>query len=316
MISKFCKNELPSLVEKYAKYQKVMLVFDNFNSNQEIAEIYNQIKPFCIFNKINALEKDKQEIYNGYKMLIFVCDVNSFLQFDVDISEFVNVIVSTSPQLLGFCCSNGIKTDADFFVLTDSNMLDKPAFSSLTFAKFYNKILTDYLQTEPIDFEIEELTQYTLFNVLNALPANFEFIDIPILKQQNLPYNQLPIVDLILISGFKTFFDAIKFHNLTMTDLYKHFKDDDAKINKFFELSQNDALCTLVELNYANIMTKLKQTYFKILDFVPSNLTKNELNIIIESVKNFAKNSDDVLLNYLFLYNVFGWNFANYIYIF
>ena len=53
-------------------------------------------------------------------------------------------------------------------------------------------------------------------------------------------------------------------------------------------------------------MTKLKQTYFKILDFVPSNLTKNELNIIIESVKNFAKNSDDVLLNYLFLYNVFG----------
>lgn len=306
MISKFCKSELPSLVEKYAKYQKVMLVFDNFNSNQEIAEIYNQIKSFCIFNKINALEKDKNEIYNGYKMLIFICEVNSFLLFDVDISEFVNVIVLKTPQLLGFCASKGAKTDANFFVLTDSNIIDKPAFSSLIFAKFYNKIMADYLQTEYADFEIEEINQQSLFNILNAVPKEFKFVDLQILKQQNLPYNQLPIIDLILISGFKIFFDTIKFHNLTMTDLYKYFKDDDAKINKFFELFQNNALCTLVELNYTSITTKLKQTYFKILDFVSSNLTENELNFLMESVKNFAKNSDDILLNYLFLYNVFG----------
>ena len=305
MISKYCKSELPNLVEKYAKYQKVMLVYDNFNTNQEIAEIYNSIKQFCIFNKMNVAEKDKQEIYNGYKMLIYICDVDAFLHFDVDVTEFVNVIVAKEPQLLGFCAAKGAKCEADFVVVTDSNKIDKSAFSSLEFAKFYNAILAEYLQTDLTPFEIDEISFFSLIKILNNLPQGFEFIDLAIAKQQNLSYSQLPIIDLALISGFEVFFAAIKQHTLTMTDLYKQFKENYAKINKFFMLAQNDALQTMVELNFANIMSKLKQTYFKILDFVPPTVNEADINLVINSIKNYAKDCDG-LLNYLFLYNVFG----------
>ncbi len=307
MITKFNENKLAEMVEKHAKYQKVMLIYDKFTSTLQINAVYEKIKSICIFNKMDISSPDKDEIYNGYKMLIFLTEVDNFLQFSFNPTEFVVAVVGQKTDILPYVLNQeNLKTNTEVLIFADNNFLDKPAFCSLFFNLFYNYLLNIYSQSNfNTDFEIEEISPRNLLSILNALPQNFQFVDVDILRKYNLPYNCLPIVDFVLIASFNAFVIAAKQHTLTMCDIYKSFKENELQINKYYSLMHQDAMLTMIELNFSSLLAKAKQTYAKVLQFLPTDLAQNELQNVIEQVKNYSKNSNGIL-NYLYLYNAFG----------
>lgn len=306
-------EDLSLLVEKYSKYQKVMLVFDKFTSNLQIAKIYNTIKNLCIFNQIEVdkllnnegnTNKNLEEVYNGYKMLIFLCTPENVVNLNLNLEEFVNVFICQNA-LLPYCLNkNHMISQAETFLLQDFNILDKSAFSSLAFNCFYNYILNLVAQQDSdVEFKLQEFTNNNLLYALTKLPNDFKFIDIEILAASNMDYQTLPIIDFVLIAGLEAFFCGVKQHNFLFADIYKTAKSNIQLINKYYALSQNDAIITMVELNFGFLQNKLnsaKQIVYKFLQFKPTD----DVVKIIQAVKTFAKNSNGIL-NYLYLYNVF-----------
>ena len=95
-------EKLKQLVETKAKYQKVMLLFDENISSVEINKIYEEIKGFCVFNQACINTINKEEIYNGYKLIIFRCSVDNFLQCDLNKDEFICVFYPTDNFILPY----------------------------------------------------------------------------------------------------------------------------------------------------------------------------------------------------------------------
>ena len=63
-------QEVKKIILQKAKFQKVMLLFDDSVSNFEIAEIYNEIKEFCVYNQSNISSLKEDEIFDGYRFFI------------------------------------------------------------------------------------------------------------------------------------------------------------------------------------------------------------------------------------------------------
>ena len=298
-------DELLSIVEQHAKFQKVMLIFDNFTSNLTLQNIQNQIKEVCIFNKMPISSTNINEVYNGYKMLIFCCEPECFLKLNLNLSEFVCVVINNSAYLPFTVDTNNNISETNMIILPNKSSLDKPAFASLYFNEFYNYICNLYTQQDDnFTLQISEFSPRQLINVLNSLPANFTFVDVDILRKSNLNYDCLPLIDFCLITGFETLFSCIKQHNLEMTDLYKSIRADQQLIDKFYALAQNDALLAIVELNYDELTSKIKRAKKQILGFMPT-FTTETLKKVVEQVKAYAKNTSSII-NYMFLYNVFN----------
>ena len=95
-------NNLLEIVNKYAKYQKVMVVYDNSVNNANLLQIYELIGANCVFNKLNMTIEDYSELNNGYKLLIFLCEADSFINFEFDVGEFINVFIPTDNAVLPF----------------------------------------------------------------------------------------------------------------------------------------------------------------------------------------------------------------------
>lgn len=305
-------DDLSSIVERYAKYQKVMLIFDQFASNLQIAEIHQTIKELCIFNQIDisintgneTQNQDLNEIYNGYKMLIFLSAPETVIGLKLNLEEFVNVYICQNA-ILPYCLNkNYAISQAQTFLLQQTNKLDKSAFSSLAFNCFYNYLLDVYTQAETnFNIDMQEFSNRNLLSAFDTLDTNFKFVDVEIVANSNLDYRTLPIVDFVLLAGFEAFFAGVKQHNFLFADLYKAAKSNPQLINKYYALSQNDAMLTMVDLNYNFLQNKLniaKQTVHQFLQI----LQTDDVLKIVQAVKLYAKNSTGIL-NYLYLYNVF-----------
>lgn len=298
-------DELLPIVEQHAKFQKVMLIFDNFTSNLTLQSIQNQIKEVCIFNKMSISSPNINEVYNGYKMLIFCCEPESFLKLNLNLSEFVCVVINNSAYLPFTVNPNNNICETNMIMLPNKSSVDKPAYASLYFNEFYNYICNLYTQQDD-DFtlQITELSPRQLVSVLHSLPAYFTFIDVDILRKSNLNYDCLPLIDFCLITGFETLFSCVKQHTLEMTDLYKSIRTDQQLIDKFYALAQNDALLAIVELNFNELTSKIKHAKKHILSFMPT-FTTEMLKHVVGQVKDYAKDTSSIL-NYMFLYDVFN----------
>ena len=74
-------KDLLQIISNKAKYQKVLLIYDNTVSSLQINELYTNIKNLCIFNKMEINSIDENEYFNCYKMLIFYCNTTNLIKF-------------------------------------------------------------------------------------------------------------------------------------------------------------------------------------------------------------------------------------------
>lgn len=302
-------NKVFELVEKHAKYQKVMLIYDDSVSNIITSEIYNKIKEICIFNQCKDSELNN-EIFNGYKMLVFVCSSDSFLNLNVNIDEFLNVFCSTDGNVFPFLINLNNKVNKnENYIITNKNVLDVSMMSSLIFNKFFNLIKNLNcmdLGLADRNFCIDDIELEQTFKLEN-INENDEFVDLDILRKCALNYKSLPVIDMILIDAFLVVFQGIKQQQLSLVDIYKSCREDYDKLDKFYALFENENFSSVVKLNFSfltGLLLKYKSKIKDCLDVV--ELDENEIQDVIIKVKDYCKNNNSIL-SYLYLFNVFGY---------
>ncbi|MCQ2564340.1 MAG: hypothetical protein MJ152_00525 [Clostridia bacterium] len=304
-------NEIEKIKEEVknkAKFSKVMLLFDDFVSSAEIDEIYRAVKDDCIFNKLN-LKQDLTEVFNGYKLLIFCCGTNAFLNCQLPLKDFTNIFLPTDCGMLPYFLIEGKTTDKDDLLILKPNTLDANVFCSLAFNKFYSYI--SGLFNTPnnnlnFDFSLTDITPNYAINLCQNLPQDLVFEDVKILAKTGIDYELLPAVDYVLINAFLVVFDAIKNNSLCLADFYKYDRENFAIIDKFYALANNNLLIKLVQYNFVSIINVLNKAKEKIeicLQGVPSSNFKN-LSTIISKIKEYCK-TDEGLFAYLYLYDIF-----------
>lgn len=289
-------NNLLQIVNKHAKYQKVMLIYDDSVANNKLLEIYELICKNCVFNKMH-INSNPNEINNGYKLLIFLCSANSFLNFNFNAADFVNVFLPTDGAVLPFY----FKGNNFLFLQT------KRPDISIAFSVIFNKIfyfingLTEQTWSDVKLNDIKFITQDSLIELLNDF--EYDKIDLQILKQAHIPYYMLPELDYILLKAILTLIDAIASNKLSLVDFYKSIKDDCNLIDKFFALLNNNVLTEVIKLNYNFLHSLLLDAINKLNCF---NLNCENLEIISQKIKVYLKNCNNFLV-YLYIYNIFGY---------
>lgn len=310
--------ELRNIIERCAKYQKVMLLYDNVGEF-DIYEIYESIQDICIFNKhdINNKKESIQDIINnGYRALIFLTNVDAFLTADLDISDFINIFIPLSGSILPYCLKSDyrLKAEANNYILLENAAIDVNILSSI----YFNKFLTCFknllnMKSNSIDyFDFEtQITHSQIMEEINNKASSekfdFEFEDVKILKNCDIDYASLPIVNYLLIAAISFVINSVKNHNLSIVDIYKAVGDDYKLIDKFYAMASNEMVLSLINLNYHFLSLACEKTKSKILDIIALGVN-NDTHIIDEllsKIKNYAK-YDNGILGYLYLYNIFS----------
>ena len=300
-------RDVVNVVEEKAKYQKVMVIFDNNVSSIEVDNLYREIKDICIFNKCLVENLDLNELYNGYRIIIYLCSAENFLKLNFNRDEFINIYIPTSKIFLPFCLDNNCYLSSnDDYILFNGELIDVNVQTSLLINKFYNCIngvISLKTKQDRMNFN-ENLTETALLNNLCKSNNDLEFVDMKILKNTNIDYCNLQILHLLLIDAFLVFISNVKNKTLTIVDTYKSCKEDYNLIDKFFAMSNNEGLLMIICLNYNylyNICLKTKESILNLC----YNLEESEVENVISELKNFAKN-DDGIIGYLYLYNLFN----------
>ncbi len=301
-------EELNISVKKYAKYQKVLLLYDDCVTNSEINSVESAVKGECVFNKADINKFDYTLVYDGYKMLIFLCGVDSFLKIKFDISEFVNFFFCVDNNQLPYLIPK-IKNAHNYLCL-EYNKIDVNIITSVYFNKFY-KYLCDIFYNQnsriELDFSLSEITQSKALAFTDGLDTNFDFVDLDLIKNANIEYKYLPLVDYLLISAFQIIISAIRTHTLNLVDIYKSCREDENKIEQFYAMTKNAVLPNIIEINYNILSIACEKTKTRIKEYLVLSLDCYEnIDSIINKMKDYCKHTNN-LLSYLYLYNIFSY---------
>ncbi len=308
----FNLEKLKLIVEKHAKFQKVMLVFDENFSFTKLNEIYSAVKEICIFNKTEIEKLDENEIQNGYKLLIFACSANSFFKLNLNLDEFINVFLPADEKVLPFfvnCNFKSLMSESNCVCEKNYIFLNAGIDISIIYSYFFNTfyacmqgVLLNVGEPSIFNSEIGFINQNRM---LEFLKFDGEFVDLKILKQMNLDYSFLPYLDQILLFAFSLLIGGIVQKRLTLVDVYKVAKNDCALINKFYAKVNNEAFFQIIKLNSHLIKNFLGFGIKNLLNFELKKIDFNELNLLIDKTKNFCKETDSLFV-YLYLFNIFG----------
>jgi len=302
----YSTKEMFKIIEGKAKFQKVMLLFDDEISNLEIAEIYNEIKDICVYNQCNVNSLDVNEIYNGYRAVIYMCSCESYSKLDFDKSEFINLCVVKNYDILPYCINSNLKMLTENIYIFCSHVgVDLNLQASFYFNHFYNyfnKVLKCDYSLNNMDFEKNIANIFSLQELVKEY-IDFEFIDYDILKNTNIEYKKFWLVYLILIDAFIMFLTCVKSKNLMLVDIYKTCKEDYAALDKFYIMANNDAT-SLINLNYNNLLNLCMKTKNKILDCCGVvDISDEMIKFVIKELKEYTKNCNGSLC-YLYLYDL------------
>ena len=321
ILKDFSLNNLKIIVEKYAKFQKVILLYDDNISLLEIEKMHESVKEICIFNKMDLRALDENEIHNGYKLLIFACSANSFLKLNLNLEDFVNVFIPTSAEILPFFLNSKFKIDANFLScaeleinmdnlnITNTNFiflkkgLDIAAFSSFYFNNFLS-CLNSILLGEELKFKNNNIDFLVAQTELEFLKNDFEYEDVKILKQLNLDYKFLPYLDYYFLLAFSLLITAIKYKKLTMTDVYKQSKENYNLRNSYYAKIYDEAFYNLIDINFLSLKQMLTFSFKNLVKINLNELSYEEKKFLVEKLKEYCKNSDSFFA-YLYLFNIF-----------
>ncbi len=322
------------IIEECAKYQKVMLIYDESVSMVQVSDIYEQVRDLCIFNKID-ITADKSELNNGYRLLIFLCSGDSFLRFSAPLGEFVNIFLPTDSCILPFFLQGYHLAERDDYLILKQNRTDLNVFSSMIFNQFLLQFqsIIGITEQEGDDEKFlfsEEFTQKSAIKLINSVKnkENLKFFDLELLVASNMDYRDTMLLDYVLLCACSVFIQSVSGGQLALTDVYKVAKDDCGLVDKFYAMSQNTYLIEMTRLNshYLNrICERAKQEVLSLLALSKLNMldlaslsifrenqstdgrndTSGHEHIarLIKSIKQALPNNDS-LLGYLYFYDV------------
>lgn len=303
-------EEVNRLILNRAKYQKVMIVYDDFVSTLVLNNLYSIIKDVCIYNNSHINNLDHNELNNGYKMVVYFCMAESYLEKQIENKDFVNVFCPQDEKLLPFVIDKDAKiNESESYLLLERKTIDVSMISSLYCNHFINYIqsLINCEGSEDL-FAIssEYKVDFNIESIIEKADKNMVFLDCSILKKYKLDYEKLALLDLILIDAFLVLINSIKTQSLMIVDIYKAGREDYALIDKCFSVVNNDILRNIVLLNYNNLIEYCEIAKQNILDCVSVfTYSQKDYAQVVESVKQYAKQSNEVL-SVLYTYNIFG----------
>ena len=305
-----CLQEIKNIVQAKAKFQKVMVVFDETITSIEIGKIYEAIKGFCVYNQVEINKLDEQELLNGYKLIIYCCSVQGYFKCGFNKEEFVNVFFTQDDCLLPYFLTQQCCLDkGNHYLIIQNKALDLQMLSSVWFNLFYNYfkgLINEGVKSYELTLQLEEITHHNLFESVLNLSEDFQFVDVEILKENNIDYSNLILIDIMLIDAFLLLIEAIKEENYMIVDVYKATNQEESEIDKFYKLFNNENFINLIILNYNCLHNFCLRTKQKILQLI--GLFELDINIVdelINKIKIYAK-KDNGLLSYLYLYDIFS----------
>ncbi len=303
-------EEIKNIIEAKAKYQKVMVLFDDYVSNLTIAEVYNEIKDICIYNQCKIDAVDEQELNNGYRLIIYLCGVDSFLRINFSTEEYINIFCPFDSAVLPyFLNQENYLSCAENYLILDESKIDIAVMSCVYFNQFFN-YLKNLLSLNNTSFDVDlfnkNITGYNIIKILENINSESFFLDIDIIKSSNISYSDMILVDLLLIDAFLLLIVSIKNQTLSLVDVCKSAKEDIALIDKFFKSANNDSFVNLILLNFNCLYNLAIATKKKIVESLIAFDVKTEsVDDIINKIKNYAK-KDAGICGYLYVYNLFG----------
>jgi len=303
-------EEIKNIISSKAKFQKVMLLFDDYISNIDIQKIYNSIKEICVYNQCNLKDISEEELNNGYRALIYLCEADNFLKTDFCRNEFINIFCPSDSAILPYCLKeNNMVDDGDNFIILDSAKMDAGLVCGCYFNQFINyfkRLFSIKHANIDLQFLSQDITQFNIISMFQNLDKSIQFFDIDIIKKTKIPYSHLVLIDLMVIDAFLLLIRSIKNQSLSIVDIYKADKEDYSLIDKFYALYNNETFVHVVLLNFNSLQTYCNKTKEKILDCLE---TINLSNIDFESIKNKIKiytKQDNGIFAYLYLFDLFG----------
>ena len=204
-------------VLKKAKYQKVILLFDDKVGQEMICEIYQSIKDEVVFNKKNISTISQDELNDGYKVIIYCCCVDSYLKFKYDNQESDNIFYPTDENVLPFILRDDTVCKTEDVLIVQSKKLDVKMLSSVYFNLFFS-YCNSLLFQQDHKFVFEEFPQkmnvQNVLNFITALDETVQFLDVKVLKQCDLLYEDISIVQIVILNAMISLMSAIKEHNI------------------------------------------------------------------------------------------------------
>ncbi len=299
-------QNLKSIIQERARFQKVFLLYDDSVPSFEISKLYYEIKGDCVFNQANLLDFDANELNNGYRLIIFFCSAASFLKKNFSCEDYVKIFIPTSNQILPFFVSEKNQLVEDGYVFLKNNAIDVGILFSVYFNKFFNYLNDVCLNRESaisFDFDLKNINQHSLLNLLND---NLFFADFRILKKMNISIELLPIVDYLLLTAFKLLICAIKEKSATMVDIYKAFKEDYSSIDRFYMLMFNDVFFETIKYNFISLKNLLDLTIEKLSPIINMlEISGDDICEVQDKLREFCKEEAGIF-GYLYLFNIFG----------
>lgn len=303
------EKSLKAIVEKNSKYQKVMVLFDNSVSEIFLREIYEEIKDVCIYNKSDMF-KVGDEIYDGYRLIIYICEIDNFLKSEIRTEEFINVFIAQNNYILPYFLNRkSLVHKGENYLLLNNFKIDIYMLSSFYFNIYFNcfrNLISGELSYEGIVLPNNVITQENLIKNISSMKENTFFVDVDIIKKQHIKYSTLIVVDILIIDSILLFLSSIKNGNLMLVDIYKSAKENYELIDKFYKFYQNDKIVDFVKLNFNylyNFGLKTKNQLLEIMSLTV--IDKSEIDDLISEIKDYSKNDNDIMA-YLYLYNVFN----------
>ena len=292
-------SSLKKLVVDRAKYQKVMLLYDQNISNIKINDIYREIREDCIFNQMDISNLDYDEIYNGYKLLIFCCSTDSFLSLDIRLDEFDNIFIPIDQAILPYYLDmNYRKRDTDDTLIVDKDFTDRHMLSSINLNSFLHYLKSFFVvDNYHIDFSRQDI---------NKFDCNVVFEDVKILNEVGLDYIYLSLIDLLIIDAFLVLINAMRTNDLLIIDAYKECKYDELMIDKIYARTNDNNLINIIRLNYVEIFKTGQMVKEKILlNMAGKHFSDEDIKNVIAKLKKYSK-QDDGIIGYLYVYDVFN----------
>ena len=325
ILNKFNLADFKTIVERYAKFQKVMLVYDDTVSQIDLQKLHECIKEICIFNKMFIQSLNDNEICNGYKLLIFVCSADSFLKINFSLEDYVNVFIPTSNEILPFFVNNefecqfaknldelALDNNANLnntnFIFVNAG-IDENIFFSFYFNNFVHCLNSIFFNMKEIVVastnkgKIKDIEFFSLQTELNFLIDDVEYLDIKILKHLNLEYKFLPYIDYYLLLAFSVLISAIKQKSLNLVDVYKGAKENYNLIDNFYAKLNDNSFFQLLNLNFFNLKQILTTSFQNLCKLSLNAISFKDVKLILNGLKDYCK-FDNGIFVYLYLFNI------------